>query len=57
MSVKSLAVIGGGPAGMMAAGMAAGRGIKTYLIERNGITGKKLRITGKVQITAARLKN
>lgn len=41
-----VAVIGGGPAGMMAAGRAAERGAKVILIEKNSILGKKLLITG-----------
>lgn len=40
-------VIGGGPAGMMAAGVAAQRGKKVKLIEQNRMLGKKLMITGK----------
>ncbi|MBQ7653658.1 MAG: NAD(P)/FAD-dependent oxidoreductase [Clostridia bacterium] len=40
-------VIGGGAAGMMAAGTAAERGLETVLFERNDILGKKLMITGK----------
>lgn len=39
-------VIGGGPAGMMAAGRAAGRGSRVLLIEKNDSLGKKLLITG-----------
>src|SRR3954466_8539485 len=39
-------VIGGGPAGMMAAGRAAERGAKVLLIEKNDSLGKKLLITG-----------
>lgn len=39
-------VIGGGPAGMMAAGRSAERGLTTLLIEKNDILGKKLLITG-----------
>ena len=42
-----VAVIGGGPAGMMAAGRAAKLGAKVVLIEKNEILGKKLLITGK----------
>jgi predicted Rossmann fold flavoprotein len=42
-----LAVIGGGPAGLMAAGIAAKRGLKVLLLERMNRTGRKLRITGK----------
>jgi predicted Rossmann fold flavoprotein len=41
-----IAVIGGGPAGMMAAGRAAERGKKVILLEKNPILGKKLLITG-----------
>lgn len=41
-----VAVIGGGPAGMMAAGTAAARGEKVVLIEKNATLGKKLLITG-----------
>lgn len=40
-------VIGGGPAGIMAAGAAAGRGFDVTLIEKNKQLGKKLFITGK----------
>lgn len=39
-------VIGGGPAGMMAAGRAAECGARVLLIEKNPDTGKKLLITG-----------
>ena len=42
-----ITVIGGGPAGMMAAGRAAELGAKVVLIEKNEILGKKLLITGK----------
>ncbi|HBY56351.1 MAG TPA: aminoacetone oxidase family FAD-binding enzyme [Candidatus Atribacteria bacterium] len=42
-----IAVIGGGPAGMMAAGRAAELGAKVVLIEKNEILGKKLLLTGK----------
>ena len=40
-------VIGGGPAGMMAAITAAKLGNRVLLLERNGRLGKKLLITGK----------
>ncbi len=40
-------VIGGGPAGMMAAGIAARRGLEVVLLEKNDKLGKKLYITGK----------
>lgn len=44
---KTVAVIGGGPAGMMAAAVAAKNGNNTILIEKNNTLGKKLLITGK----------
>ncbi|MBU2440543.1 NAD(P)/FAD-dependent oxidoreductase [bacterium] len=47
LSHFDIAVIGGGPAGMMAAGRAAELGAKVVLIEKNEILGKKLLITGK----------
>ncbi|MCL5037178.1 MAG: NAD(P)/FAD-dependent oxidoreductase [Chloroflexi bacterium] len=42
-----IAVIGGGPAGMTAAGQAALLGANVILLERNAHPGKKLLITGK----------
>jgi len=42
-----IAVIGGGPAGMMAAGRAAELGSRVVLIEKNNQLGVKLLITGK----------
>jgi predicted Rossmann fold flavoprotein len=47
--VKSpkLIVIGGGPAGLMAAGAAAAHGVSTLLLEKMEQPGRKLRITGK----------
>lgn len=47
MTKYDLVVIGGGPAGMMAAGTAAERGVRVLLIEKNRHCGKKLLITGK----------
>src|SRR3989338_4688544 len=44
--IWDVAVIGGGPAGMMAAGRAAELGAKVLLIEKNSTLGKKLLITG-----------
>lgn len=41
-----VAVIGGGPAGMMAAGRAAELGARVILLEKNPSLGKKLLITG-----------
>ena len=43
----ALAVIGGGPAGLMCALTAAERGVPTVLLEPNQKLGRKLRITGK----------
>ena len=40
-------VVGGGAAGLMAAGEAAGAGARTLLLEKKGRPGRKLRITGK----------
>ena len=44
---NKLVVVGGGAAGMMAAGMAAQAGAHVTLLEQNGRLGKKLLITGK----------
>lgn len=44
---KTVAVIGGGPAGMLAASTAAKNGNNVVLIEKNNTLGKKLLITGK----------
>ena len=41
-----VAVVGAGPAGMMAAGVAAESGAKVILIEKNKQLGKKLLLTG-----------
>ncbi|MBF0433058.1 MAG: NAD(P)/FAD-dependent oxidoreductase [Fibrobacteria bacterium] len=43
----NLAVIGGGAAGMLAAGHTAEQGASVLLLEKNKILGKKLLITGK----------
>ena len=45
--MSKIIVIGGGASGMMAAGVAAQRGLPVLLIEKNQILGKKLLITGK----------
>ena len=45
--MESVIVIGGGPAGMMAALQASSAEKKVYIIERNKNLGKKLLITGK----------
>ena len=39
-------MVGGGPAGMMASGRAAERGLRVVLLEKNPTLGKKLLITG-----------
>ncbi len=44
---KTIAVIGGGAAGLMACGTAAERAEKVILIEKNKLPAKKVRITGK----------
>ncbi len=46
MEKFDVVVIGGGPAGMMAAGTAAKRGLKVALLEKNPTLGVKLLITG-----------
>ena len=40
-------VVGGGPAGLMAAGACGARGRRVALFEKNRQLGRKLRITGK----------
>ena len=45
--MTDLVVIGGGAAGMMCAVMAARRGLKVTILDRNLQLGRKLRITGK----------
>ena len=44
---NKIVVVGGGAAGMMAAGMAAQASAHVTLLEQNGRPGKKLLITGK----------
>lgn len=44
---QEIIVVGGGPAGMMAAGTAAQKGAEVLLLEKNEQVGKKLLITGK----------
>ena len=45
--IFDVAVIGGGPAGMMAAGRAGESGAKVVLLEKNNALGRKLLLTGK----------
>lgn len=45
--IERIAVIGGGPAGILAAGIIGSRGKDVVLIEKNDRLGKKLFITGK----------
>ena len=45
--IRKIAVIGGGPAGMMAAGTALSYGARVTLYDHAGMLGKKLGITGK----------
>ena len=45
--MEKIGVIGGGPAGIIAAGYAGARGKNVILIEQNNKLGKKLYITGK----------
>ncbi|MEN8232151.1 MAG: NAD(P)/FAD-dependent oxidoreductase [Thermodesulfobacteriota bacterium] len=47
MKARRVIVIGGGPAGLMAAGQAAEAGAETFLLEKMKRTGLKLCITGK----------
>jgi predicted flavoprotein YhiN len=44
--IRDIIVIGGGPAGMIAAGRAAELGKSVLLLEKNPKLGKKLLITG-----------
>ncbi len=44
---QQVIVIGGGASGMMAAGVAAERGLRVVLLEKNPVLGRKIRITGK----------
>lgn len=47
MNTQKVVVVGGGPAGMMAAGTAGRRGCTVTLLEKNMRLGRKLLITGK----------
>lgn len=50
-----VAVIGGGPAGMAAAGAAARAGAGTALLEKGGCLGRKLALTGKGRCNLAHM--
>jgi len=58
-TIWDVAVIGGGPAGMMAAGRAAELGARVILIEKNEALGKKLLLTGggRCNLTSAEFDN
>ncbi len=45
-TVYDVAIVGGGPAGLMAAGRAAELGARVILLEKNSSLGRKLAITG-----------
>jgi predicted Rossmann fold flavoprotein len=47
MTARQVIVVGGGPAGLMAAGQASLAGARTTLLEKMNRPGRKLRITGK----------
>ncbi len=47
MTRRRVIIVGGGPAGLMAAGQAAGLGAETLLLEKMPRPGRKLRIAGK----------
>ena len=47
MTRRQVIVVGGGAAGLMAAGQAAGQGAETLLLEKMNHPGRKLRIAGK----------
>jgi hypothetical protein len=57
--IWDVAVIGGGPAGMMAAASAGAKGARVVLLEKNKSLGKKLLITGggRCNVTNAELDN
>ena len=58
-SIWDVVVVGGGPAGMMAASTSAKLGARVLLIEKNDTLGKKLLITGggRCNVTNAELDN
>lgn len=50
MSIRGefeVVIVGGGAAGLMAAGVCAGRGLRTAVFDKNEKLGRKVRITGK----------
>jgi len=58
-AIWDVIVVGGGPAGMMSAGVAGANGAKVLLIEKNATLGQKLLITGggRCNITNAEFDN
>ena len=47
MKIYDLLIVGGGAAGLMAAGTAQSRGLSVALFDKNRQLGRKVRITGK----------
>lgn len=47
MKTGDIVIVGGGPAGLIAAGKLGKAGLPVTLLEKMGKTGNKLRITGK----------
>lgn len=54
---NTVAVIGGGPAGLMSAYQAALKGAKVVLFERNSRLGRKMLLTGKGRCNLTNIKN
>ena len=54
--IFDVVAIGGGPAGMMAAGRAAELGARVVILEKNSSLGRKLLITGKGRSNITRSK-
>jgi predicted Rossmann fold flavoprotein len=56
-NLQEVIVVGGGAAGLMAAGQAAGSGARTLLLEKMDRPGRKLRITGKGRCNLTNIDN